>query len=72
MSDWFACQVADLAYQRHTELVQIAQSRRRARSALAASARKRSYCGPWLAWLGSRLVVWGWWLQKRYGASPLH
>ena len=71
MSDWFTCPVAHLAYQRHTELMHIAQSRRRARHSLATHVRQRSLCDTWLAWLGSRLVVWGWWLQKRYGASTL-
>jgi hypothetical protein len=59
-----------LARQEHyNDLLGEAEKERLVRQALAGRARRvRLYCRA-LTWLGLRLVAWGCYLQKRYGAA---
>ena len=68
MSERLSWHIFDLARQRHTDLLFKAECCRLVKRALSGSEKQsRFYCRA-LAWLGHRLVIWGWRLQERYGA----
>lgn len=72
MFEVFNRHIYRLAGQRHRELLLEAGRRRLVRQALPGGLESQRFYGRALAWLGRRLVVWGWRLQGRYGAMPTH
>ncbi len=54
--------------QRRKELLRTAEQRRLVRQALAARGPRPGVGRRLLAGLGSRLIAWGWWLQRQFGS----
>jgi hypothetical protein len=61
-----------LVGQRHRELLFQAGRRRLVRQARPQGSDAQRFYNRGLAWLGRRMVVWGWRLQGRYTAMPMH
>jgi hypothetical protein len=59
--------VCDLVCQRHAELLRVMETRQLLRRAKAGNPPRGHLYGRWLAWLGARLVAWGWRLQEHNG-----
>jgi hypothetical protein len=58
-----------LARERQERRMREAEKQRLVRQALAGRPRRRRFHCQALAWLGNRLVAWGWLLLTRYGAA---
>jgi len=71
MFEIFNRHIYRLAVQRHRELLCQAGHRQLVRQALLGGLESQGFYSQALAWLGRRLVVWGWRLQGRYGAMPM-
>jgi hypothetical protein len=71
MFEIFNRHIYRLAGQRHRELLSEAGRRQLVRQALPGGLEPQRFYSRALAWLGRRLVVWGWRLQGRYGAMPM-
>ena len=69
MSEIYNRHVFDLANQRYGDLLRLAQSSRLIRLASTGREARSPFYGRTLAWMGQRLVVWGWRLQERYGPA---
>jgi len=54
--------------ERYKDLLREAERARLVRQMQAGQERRNHFYHRALTWLGSRLVVWGWRLQERYGA----
>jgi hypothetical protein len=72
MFEIFNRHIYRLAVQRHRELLCQAGSCRLVRQGLPDGLESQRLYSRALAWLGRRLVAWGWRLQGRYGAMPTH
>jgi hypothetical protein len=72
MFEIFNRHIYRLASQGHRELLLEAGRRRLVRQGLPDGLESQRLYSRALAWLGRRLVVWGWRLQGRYGAMPTH
>jgi len=64
--------ICRLAGERHRELLLGANGRRLVRQARPRGLEAQRFYNRGLAWLGRRMVVWGWRLQGRYGAMSTH
>lgn len=65
----FLSQIAFLIHQeRYKELLREAERYQLVRQVRAGHERRYLFHRQALAWLGRRLIIWGWRLQERYGA----
>jgi len=62
-------QLSELIRLRQQDLMRAAQQDRLARQVLAHSNGRYDAYDRALAWLGQRLIVWGWQLQQRHNAA---
>jgi hypothetical protein len=69
MSEIYNRHVFGVANQRYGDLLRWAESCRLIRLASTGCEKRPPLHGRTLVWMGQRLVVWGWRLQKRYGAA---